>query len=128
MAQFGTDAVTELQAKVESLFRGLVTEAAQRALEFGKTTIDTTVMSSVLRPYAAKTYFETLTPPEGVINHAFDLGIMKPTEADDAEAEESKKMAKAVQTSIDHQLKEQKELREKRAAAFKAKRARRQAA
>lgn len=128
LARFGTDAITLLQAKAESLFRGVMTEAAQRALEFGKTTIDTTVMASVLRPYAAKTYFETLTPPEGVINHAFDVGIMKPTEADEAEAEESKKTAKALQTSIDHQLKEQKELRETRAAAFKAKGAKRQAA
>lgn len=125
--QFGSDAIAVLHPKVESLFRGLVSEAASRALEFGKTTIDATVMASVLRPYTSKTYFDTQEPPEGILNHALSEGILKATEDDDRNAAEAKKVAKAMQTSIDHLLKEQKEFREKRAADFKAKRAKRAA-
>ena len=118
--KYSTGAFDVLAPKVESLFRGVATEAMTRALEFGQTSITPVAMASVLRPYAAKTLFDTVAPPPGVVRHAQEVGALSVLERDAEEKETLEADAEEMQAWADQYEKERVALKERRSAAYKA--------
>ena len=99
--KFSTGACEVLAPRIESLFRAMVSEGMQRAHEYGKSSVDVTTMASVLRPYAKNTLFNTEKPPPGIIGHAFNKGILNPTDVDDENQDEMMAEAARQQAAED---------------------------
>lgn len=107
-------ALEVLAPKLEGLFRGIVSEGMSRALDFGKTSIDATTMSSVLRPFTDKTYFNSADPPPGIVNFALQEGILQPTENDVAGDNDNKESNREMQRLADKSQRDRVAEREKR--------------
>lgn len=118
--KFSTGACEVLAPRIESLFRALVSEGMQRAHEYGKSSIDVTTMASVLRPYAKSTLFDTEKPPPGIIGHAFNKGILNPTEVDDENEAEMTAEGKRQQAAEDDAQAKRDKLAAERSAKYKA--------
>lgn len=118
--KFSTGACEVLAPRIESLFRALVSEGMQRAHEYGKSSVDVTTMASVLRPYAKNTLFDTEKPPPGIIGHAFNKGILNPTEVDDENEAEVMAEAARQQAAEDEAQAKRDKLAAERSAKYKA--------
>ena len=112
-------ALEVLAPRVDGLFRGLIIEAMNRAADFNRSTVDTTVMASVLRPYTKNTLFETAEPPPGILGYAFKKGILKKTE-DDEKKEEKRNTDAAEQHEMEQKAQALRDANKaKRSAAYK---------
>ena len=99
--KFSAQAVKLVAMKAETIFRNVMNEAMARAVEQGKSGIDTTIMASVLRPYATKMMFNSRNAPIGLVHHAAEEGVFNLTEADEENAVGLKKMFSTQQKQVD---------------------------
>ena len=117
--KFSTGACEVLAPRIESLFRAMVSEGMKRAHEYGKSSVDVTTMASVLRPYAKNTLFNTEKPPPGIIGHAFNKGILNPTEVDEEKQDETMAEAARQQAAEDEAQAKRDKLAAERSAKYK---------
>ena len=117
--KFSTGVCDVLAPRIESLFRAMVSEGMQRAHEYGKSSVDVTTMASVLRPYAKNTLFNTEKPPPGIIGHAFNKGILNPTDVDDENQDETMAEAARQQAAEDEAQAKRDKLAAERSAKYK---------
>lgn len=118
--KFSTGAFEVLAPKIESIFRAVTAEALTRSFEFGQTSINAATMASVLRPYQAKTLFDTAAPPPGIIKHAQTVGALSVHEKDKEMQEAKQEDAKIMQKEVNKIFKERAAAKKARSEAYKA--------
>ena len=74
----------EAQANLEPVFRFLMTDSLDNAVEQGKVRVNAQHMFSAIRKYSAAMKYTAVLPPKGLIKHALDQGVkdMKSVPAD----------------------------------------------
>lgn len=118
-----SSAVQETQIRCDQMLRWAISQALLRNIEQspGRNVITPSVMQSVLRPFAGRTLFTSVTPPLGLIRAAQKDGILKSTQNDEEVRKEEKQAASSnkrkyeeLQQSRDAKQKQRQEARSAR--------------